>query len=109
MDFVNTDFINAWNDTKLLLTLLIHEASLEFVSQIFLTFYFEMIIDSLEVSNKKYKEPFEPFTQMKCSKILKFPFSTVHIKTPADKCILNKHDKVALTFVFKGCRKTANY
>lgn len=34
MDFVNIDFINAWHDTKLLLTLLIYEASLEFVSQI---------------------------------------------------------------------------
>lgn len=59
---------------------------------------------------KQYKESLEPFTQIhQCSKILKFPFCIVHIKTPQDKCILNKHDKVTLTFVFKGCRKTANY
>lgn len=43
------DFINAWNDTELLPTLLIYEASLEFVSDFFLTFYFEMILESLEV------------------------------------------------------------
>lgn len=44
-----------------------------------------------------------------CSWIFKFPIATVLVGISEIKHILNKHDKLALTFVFKGCRKTANY
>lgn len=68
-----------------------------------------MIIDSLEVSKTAQSHLNLSFRFTSVPQILKFPLSIVFIKTPEDKSILNKHDKVALTFVFKGCRKTANY
>lgn len=87
-----------------------NEASLDFVSQIFLNFLFWNDYGQTHWKcQKQYKESLKSFVRFTNAPHWWFSFSIVHIKTPEDKYILNKHDKVALTFVFKGCGKAANY
>ena len=68
----------------LLLTLLIHEASFELVSQILnIYIYLEIILNCLRVSKNNTKSPLNlPLRFTNAPQILKFPFPTVHMKRP---------------------------
>lgn len=79
---------------KSLLTLLISEGSPEFVVQVFLKCLFwsdYRLPGTFKSNTKSPSNLLLRFT--KALQILKCPLSNVHIKTPGDKYILNKHDK----------------